>query len=168
MNTICNIKYIDAYYIDSSYGEEKELGKTKLRLHEAYGYISENDNSLLISFIKEIAGGENKDVVKGIVIPKKAVKSESLVFNKDIVEDISLGSLVSLDWRDVVFVSNKDRHDCSVMNTKGILFKVEDDHIVIKNPKTLRKYPEPIKSHPEEKPLFYIIPKSFIIEVSTA
>ncbi|OGD68846.1 hypothetical protein A2996_02305 [Candidatus Campbellbacteria bacterium RIFCSPLOWO2_01_FULL_34_15] len=170
MNEIYNIKYVDAFYIDSSYGINKKLGKTKLFTHEAYGYVQKNKDNIVITFIKEKTASlerinKKNDLVKGLIIPDTAILSESLKFKTDAIEKISLRSYISVVWRDVVFVSNEPRYDCSLMYTEGFLFRVEKDHIVIKNPETIRTYPKPIKNHPSEKPLFYIIPKSFIKEI---
>lgn len=172
MSKIYNIKYIDAYYIDSSYGHNKKLKKTKLFLHEAFGYLKKNGNNIIVTFIKENEVNNKdkkdrkKDIIKGLVLPNTAIVSLSSTSKINITKKIPVGSCVAVNWRDMVFVANQPRYDCSVMYTEGILFRVEKDHIVLKNPETIRAYPKPIVNHPAEKPIFYVIPKSFITDIT--
>lgn len=67
-------------------------------------------------------------------------------------------------WDDIVFVQNDLRNECSRMYTEGVIFQNNSDHIVIKDPETIRTHPLPIKNHPKVKPVYYIIPKSIITE----
>ena len=164
MDNIYNIKYIDAYYVDRNDSFD-ELKESKLHLHEVYGYLEKNKSNIIITFIKEVCEDscKNNEFVKGIIIPDTAIYSVSLETNLDIAKNFSIGSNIKVEWRDIVFVSNQKRNDCSIMNTQGILYKVEKDHLVIKEPQTLRSYPEPKKKHPDDSdPAFYVIPKAFI------
>ncbi|VAW25290.1 hypothetical protein MNBD_BACTEROID04-1997 [hydrothermal vent metagenome] len=168
MDKIYNIKYVDAYY---SYA--KNINKTKLLLHEAYGYIEKNNNNIVIVFLKESGVGvettikEKKNIIKGLIIPDTALVSVSSIRdNLDVLNDLIEGMFLSVTWRDVVYVANRPRYDCSIMRTEGVLCKIESDHIVIKNPKTIRTYPLPRKNYPTKKPNYYIIPISFVSDVS--
>jgi hypothetical protein len=64
------------------------------------------------------------------------------------------GDKVSITWKDIVHVVNLDRRDCSVMETSGVVYRVYNDFILIKNPDTVRTHPLPIQSHPMDKPKF--------------
>ncbi len=168
MNDIYHIHYVDAYYIDISYGAKKALGETRLIPHEAYGYMYQKKDTLIIIFIRKKHEKENDEgnLIKGLVLPDTALVSVVKDFGNDIIKNIKVGSSVSLTWRDSVFVANQPRYDCSEMLTEGVLYRVEKDHIVIQNPVTRRTHPLPTKNHPEEKPLYYIIPISFITSIS--
>jgi len=168
MDKIYNIKYVDAYY---SY--EKNITQTKLSLFEAYGYVEKNADNLVIIFIKKLGIKnektikENEDIIKGLVIPYTALVSAVRTFKTNILKNLAEGSSVTVKWRDLVFVANLPRYDCSTMYTEGILFKIASDHIVLKNPKTIRIYPYPVKNHPEsEIPSYLIIPISFITNIT--
>lgn len=168
MEKIFNIKYVDAYYIYA-----KDLGATKLSLHEAHGYVERNGNNIIIIFIKK-RGTSSKEIiknkeniVKGLVIPDTALSSVVDKYNSDILNNVTKGSSVKVEWRDIVYVANLPRYDCSVMYTEGILFRIEKKHIVLKNPETIRTYPTPIKNHPEGNPATYlVIPVSFIKDIT--
>lgn len=168
MEKIYSIKYVDAYY---SYA--KKISETKLSAHEAYGYVEKHADNFVIIFIKKrkisnkktIEG--NKNIVKGLVIPCTALVSSVDAYKTDILKNITAGSSVAVTLRDVVYVANMPRYDCSIMYTEGVLFRIEKDHIVIKNPETIRVYPRPIKNHPEGKPAtFFVVPISFITDIA--
>jgi len=168
MEEIYKIKYVDAYYIF-----ENEIGTTKLSPHEAFGYVKKNRDNIIITFVKKVSvsGGQERAndnfIVKGLVIPDSALLSVSKDFKITIPSNLKESSLVAVAWRDVVYVGNTERRDCSVMYSEGILHSVHDDHIVLKNPETIRTYPAPVINHPSGKPTYYIIPKSFITDIKT-
>lgn len=167
MNDIYNIKYIDAYYL-----YDKECPKTELSIHEAYGYLQEYNGSLILEFIKNIksesgikSNDHKSDILKGLIIPEKSVFSVSQVFKILELENMKINSKVSIKWSDVVYIANQPIRECSIMETVGIIEKIGNDHLVIKDPDTKRIYPLPDKKHPDHKPTYYVIPKSLIIEI---
>lgn len=161
MDKIYNIKYVDAYY---SYA--KNIDETKLVVHEAWGYMKKNGDNIVITFIKWKRTHGKEEVALGLVIPDTALISKKDTFDKKILENFEIGMSVVVTWRDVVIFDFADsRNDCPVMYTEGILLKIENDHIVLKDPETIRTYPTPVKNHPTEKPNFYIIPISFIMKI---
>lgn len=165
MDKIYNIKYTDAFYINS-----KNIGQTKLHAYETYGYLKKCNENLIVVFIKEyktsIKEIKNKKlkIIKGLIIPDIALLSTNNKFKNNKLKHIKIGSNVSVTWRDIVYVANLPRYDCGIMYTEGILFRTEKDHIVIKNPETIRTHPLPIENHPTKKPNYYIIPTSFIVD----
>lgn len=167
MDKIYNIKYVDA-----SYSYEKKIKQTKLDLYEAYGYVKKNKNNIIIIFIKKRKIGVGKiinrkeSVPMGLVIPDTALILTSRVYKNEIMKNVSINSSISVTWRDVVHVENLPRYDCSIMYTEGILVKIESDYVVLKDPKTIRTYPTPVKNHPGSGlPTCLVIPISFITDI---
>ncbi len=170
MNDVYKIKYIDASYIDSSYKKNKRLGKTRLHYYEAYGYLHKNGSDIVLIFIKENKKKQlekTTEIIKGLVIPDTAIVSVTKKNNNTILGVIKKGSCVEVWWRDIVIVTNQPVYESSVMYTEGVLFRIEKDHIIIKNPETIRTYPLPVRNHPPEKPLYYIIPLLLITNILT-
>ncbi len=163
MSKIYNIHYVDAYYL-----YDDEIGETKLSPHEAYGYMEKNNDNLVIIFIKKVEDSQNQIIVKGLVIPNTALISALGSATNDILlRNIEVGSRIKIEWQDIVYVANILRRDCSVMYTEGVLVKIEKDHIVIKNPETIRTYPRPVQNHPGGGlPTYLVLPISFITDIS--
>lgn len=167
MGIIYNIKYIDAYYSTA-----ETFDGVKIFLHEAYGFVDKNGNNIVITFIKKKGSSfkevreKNEDIQMGLVIPDTSLVSVAHGYPQDILEDVSLGSSVSVVWRDIVYVAHMPRYDCAIMYTEGVLVKIEGNCIVLKNPETIRTHPLPIKNHPVEKSTYYTIPISFISKIS--
>lgn len=162
MNKIYNIKYVDAYHTYT-----KKIGQTKLYQHKAYGYIKKNSNNIIIAFIKRKLAHKKEEAALGLVIPDTALISKKNNINDKKLEDFKIGMSVAIIWRDLVIFDSADlRSDCPIMYTEGVLFRINQDHIVLKNPETIRTYPAPIKNHPIKKPNFYIIPISFITNIT--
>lgn len=164
-NKLSIIKYVDAYY---SYARNTE--QTKLVLHEACGWVAKNGNTVIVTFIKKIDGhvknSKNKILVKGLVIPITALASHYKQAVYKIPKDIKRGTTIAVTWRDIRYVANMRIDDCSIMYTEGVLSKIEKDHIVLSKPETIRIHPTPVINHPIERPTFYVIPVSFITEIS--
>lgn len=162
MSKIYNIHYVDAYY---SY--DNEIGETKLSPHEAYGYVEKNNDNLVIIFIKKGGAEKDQNIIKGLIMPNTALISTLGSVGNDILSNVEVGSRIKMEWRDIVYVANQPRRDCSMMYTEGVLVKIEKDHIVIKNPETIRAYPKPIKNHPGGGlPTYLVVPVSFITDIS--
>jgi len=161
MDKVYNIKYVDAYYTD-----KKNLGQTKLSLHEAWGYVKRNGNNIIITFIKKRLSNGQEESALGLIIPDTALISKKYEVKNKIPTNLKIGESIAVTWRDIVIFDSGDlRNDCSIMYTEGILFRIEKNHIVLKNPETVRTYPTPIRNHPIEKPCYYIIPTSFITDI---
>ena len=87
-------------------------------------------------------------------------------YSTNILKNLKEDSTVEVIWRDIVYVANLPRYDCSVMYSEGSLFRIEKDHIVLKDPETIRTYPSPTKNHPGSgRPTYLIIPISFITSI---
>jgi len=168
MDKIYNIKYVDA-----SYSYEENINQTKLDSYEAYGYVKKNKNNIVITFIKKHVVDEKKssdeeiNIIKGLVIPDTSLVSVSSAYRTNILEGININSVVSVIWRDVVRVANLPRYDCSVMYTEGILIKIGSDYVILKDPRTIRTHPTPIKNHPGGGlPTYLVVPISFITDIT--
>jgi hypothetical protein len=161
MDEVYNIKYVDAYY---SY--EKELGETKLSLHEAYGYVKRNKNNIVITFIKRKYSNGKEEPALGLVIPNTAIISKEDVVNYKILNDFKVGVSAAVTWLDIVIFDSGDiRNDCPIMYTEGNLSKIEKDHIVLEDPETIQTHTNPVRNHPVKKPSYYIIPTSLISDI---
>lgn len=162
MDKIYNIKYVDA-----SYTYTKSIDHTKLFVHEAYGYMKRNNDNIIITFIKKKLINGTEETAKGLVIPDTALISKKNTLSNNILLSFKTGKSLAVTWKDIVIFDSGDlRNDCPIMYTEGILYRIEKDHIVLKDPETIRIYPNPIKNHPVKKPNFYTIPKSLIIEIT--
>jgi hypothetical protein len=159
MNKFSKIQYTDAYYIL----EEPDVLQTLLPKNEAFGYVEKKENTIVVHFIlrKDSNDSLNAKMVMGLVLPISSIDTQNYLKELDHIQE---NSLVALTWEDVVFLQNDEIRGVSTMYTEGIVIQNNSDHLVIKNPETLRIKPEPVKNHPQVKPLYYVIPKSFIIE----
>jgi len=158
-------------YVDASYTYDEDLSEAKLSVFEAHGYVEKVADNIVIIFIKKRGTNiqetiKNKEnIVKGLVIPNSALISAVNINKNKILDGITEGLLVTVTWRDIVYVANTPTYDCATMYTEGTLVKIEKDHIILKNPETIRTYPFPVKNHPAEKPSYYTIPISLIAEI---
>lgn len=168
MDDIYRIRYVDAQYTYA-----KSIGKTGLPPHEAYGYIIRNADTIVVIFIKKrgtdcekIVRGK-EDVIKGLVIPNTALMSVVETYTTTLLENLDISSQVTVTWRDVRYVANMPVYECAIMQTEGVLYRIEKNHIVIKDPRTIRTYPMPMKNHPENgHPTYLVIPTSFITDIN--
>lgn len=171
MDKIYNIKYVDAYYTYA-----KDSTETHLPLHEAYGYVERNGGNVVIIFIKKRSTDikrsmdKKEPIVEGLIIPDAALIPVVETSTIDIVKNIALGTPVAVVWRDMIHVANMSIYECSVMHSKGVLYRIEKDHIVLKEPETIRTYPThiKIKNHPmiDKPPTYVMIPTSFITDIT--
>ena len=164
MKNIFCIQYVDAYYV---YSEKRD--QTFLKPHRAYGYVVPDPVSTIILFTieKDKKYKKGEEIYEGLIIPTKALKPYQLKKFIALEKEIQncRGAHSAVIWLDVVHVGGLARSECAQMYTEGVLHRIEKDHIVIKNPETIRVYPAPVRNHPEKKPTFYIIPKSFIEKI---
>jgi len=156
MKNIYKVKYVDAFYFYN-----QECPKIKVKVHEAYGYLTRKKNNIFLEFIKSTRTRNNK-IIKGLIIPNSALISEYM--NKKNGFVFRKGSKVSIHWQDVVYVANTIRQKSSIMYSVGVVFRTADKYVVLKSPETKRIYPKPRIQHPQEQPTYYVIPKSLIIE----
>ena len=164
MDTIANVKYVDAFYVYST-----EILSSQLSIHEAHGYFKENIDNYTLTFIQGIDKSLPKslhDIIRGLIIPKSALLSNIQNFNGKLFENLKLGSTVEIIWEDIVYMENSDRKEVSLMETLGSIEMIGDEQIVVKSPNTKRIKPLPSKDHPEKKPTFYVIPKSLIQSIT--
>ncbi len=164
---IYNIKYVDA-----SYTYEKNIGKKKLSVHEAYGYVKKIEYNIIILFIKERKTidemlTDNSEIGMGIVIPDTALLSVVGNYKTDILDKITTGVNVEITWRDVTFVMNMAIYQCTTMYTEGLLYRISSDHIILRDPQTISVHPGPVNNLPGRGlPTYLVIPISFILDIS--
>jgi hypothetical protein len=169
MEKIYKIKYVDA-----SYSYEEKINQEGLDNCEAYGYVERNGNNIIVSFLKKVGVADSlmkskEKIADGLVIPDTALISRIRLHKTEILNNMEIGLSVSVTWRDVIHVANLPIYECSTMYTEGILFEIEKDYIVLKNPKTLRVKPEPRKNHPGSGlPTYLVIPVAFISNIEAA
>lgn len=180
MEKIYNIDYVDAYYsyepdlyTKEYYTHKKDLKvkSTSVHFFNAYGYVEKCGSDIVVAFIKKkgVSLKETIDkrdsIVEGLIIPDVALLSKIRECNNNIIKGVEIGSRVAVTWRDPTYIRRLSEYDCSVMYTEGTLYKIEKDHIVLKDTETIRTHPMPVKNHPAGKPMWYIIPISFIKDV---
>lgn len=180
MEAVRQIFYVDAHYSYEpdlytkeyyTHKEDLRTESTSVYFFSAYGYIEKHGSNIIVAFIKKRGVSlketikKNENIVDGLVVPDIALFSKSRECGRNILQGIKTGSRVSVTWRDVVYVANQPRYDCSVMYTEGTLYKIEKDHIVLKDTETIRTHPLPVKNHPAGRPLWYIIPIAFIKDI---
>lgn len=177
MDKIYNVKYVDAHssyepdlYTKEYYTYKKDLieRSTSVYSFSAYGYVEKRGDDIIIAFIKKkgiplkntIEKGEK--IVDGLVIPESSLASKANLYNRGILKEVKIDSRVAVTWRDPTYIKRLSEYDCSTMYTEGILYKIEKDHIVLKDTETIRTHPMPVVNHPAGKPMWYIIPTSLI------
>jgi len=164
MKLVSNIHYTDAYYIS----EPVESPVTKLPHNEAFGFVKKGtDESIIISFIRKSDDGEDGEgygpnhIVRGLIIPESALLSRQNDYLEEL-KSLKTSERVAVTWKDVVHVANMSRNSSSIMYTEGLLVNNHSDHIVLKDPETIKTHPTPVKNHPPVQPFYYVIPKSAI------
>lgn len=100
-----------------------------------------------------------------MIIPEVALLSVKSSFSHGVLKGVKIDSRVAVTWCDISAVIDSLRYDCGIMYTEGTLYKIEKDHIVLRDTETIRVHPMPVKNHPAGKPLWYIIPISFIKDI---
>lgn len=180
MDTVRQIFYIDAWssyepdlYTKEYYTHKEDLREktTSVYFFSAYGFVEKHGDDIVIAFIKKkgvplretIEGG--KEIVDGLVIPESSLASKANLYDRDILKEVKIGSRVAVIWHDPTYIRRLSGYDCSIMYTEGTLYKIEKDHIVLKDTETIRTHPMPVKNHPAGKPMWYIIPISLIKDV---
>ena len=74
---------------------------------------------------------------------------------------------ITITWHDVrVYSPQQKQVSLSEMKTSGLLVKETEDFYFVKDPITVRV--ESGRPHPEEKPTFYLIPKSMAVSIEEA
>ncbi|MGB2580690.1 MAG: hypothetical protein WBC83_03270 [Minisyncoccia bacterium] len=180
MDKIYNIKYVDAWssydadlYADKYYTDKKDLKakSTSVYFFSAYGFVERHGSDIVVAFIKKRGVPLNETIKKkekiidGLVIPDVAMLSKVSLFSHSVLKGLKMDSRVAVTWRDPTYIKRLPEYDCSVLYTEGTLHKIEKDHIVLRDTETIRVHPMPIKNHPAGRPLWYVIPISFIKDV---
>lgn len=144
----------------------KSTKNTRPMLHEAYGFVTEGNNTIVVEFIlpqKETT----KDIIKGLVVPRGALRAQvhKTMFPHNI-ESI-VGTQVCVRWRDVVYVANMPQRESSTMESCGVLIGTHERCVVLSRPQTTRIDPLPERSHKDEGATFLMIPFSFVVGISS-
>ena len=169
MEKFLKIEYIDAKYTNQAVS----LVIVILDAHQAYGSLATTSNSdyILDYVVTDNPNFKNK-IMEGLILPKGSLVSEykdknyQEQFIKSFNDNgIKIKDKVEITWKDVVHVIDSTQVECSIMYTEGIIHRIYNDFILVSNPETIRSYPLPVKNHPPVKPLYYVIPKSFILEI---
>ena len=165
-------KFSNVHYVDAYYGlEEQENLTTELPHNDAFGQITKGkNNSTIVHFIDKVIKEDylnDNTIISGLILPARSIISKSKNGFIEGLESLKVGQSVSVTWEDVVHVANNKRNDCSILYTEGIISKNNSDHLVIQNPETIRTHPLPIQNHPKVRPIYYVIPKSFITSINT-
>lgn len=180
MDKIYNIKYVDAWssydsdlYADKYYTYKKDLKtkSTSVYFFSAYGFVERHGSDIVVAFIKKKGIPlketiEKKEkIIDGLIIPDGALLSKATLFSHSVLKGLKMDSRVAVTWRDPTYIKRLPEYDCSILYTEGTLYKIEKDHIVLRDTETIRVHPMPVKNHPAGKPLWYTIPISFIKDV---
>ncbi|MEX0909954.1 MAG: hypothetical protein WDZ75_01535 [Candidatus Paceibacterota bacterium] len=96
-----------------------------------------------------------------MIIPESALLSRQNEYLEEL-KSLKTSERVAVTWKDVVHVANMSRNSSSIMYSEGFLLKDGGDHIVLKDPETIKIHPTPVKNHPPFQPFYYVIPKSAI------
>jgi len=180
MDKIYNIKYVDAWssydsdlYADKHYTYKKDLRtkSTSVYSFNAYGFVERHGSDIVVAFIKKKGIPlketiEKKEkIIDGLIIPDVALLSKASLFSHNVLKGVKTDSRVAVTWRDPTYIKRLAEYDCSVLYTEGTLYKIEKDHIVLKDTETIRVHPMPVVNHPAGRPLWYTIPISFIKDI---
>jgi hypothetical protein len=156
MNKIFAVRYIDALYF-----KKNELEKfSNFIVHVAVGWLSVFDKHIVVCFSKK-----NKTAERGLLIPKQAIIFEKKQEVKDVFDYKLLiaGLVIGIYWIDIVYFNNGNvPKSPTEMYSEGEFFSITDGSIIIKKPETLALNKKDIINHPNIKPAFCVIPKSFI------
>lgn len=180
MDKIYNIKYVDAWssyepdlYTDKYYDDKSDLRtkSTSVYFFNTYGFMERHGNDIVIAFIKKNGIPlketiEKKEkIVDGLVIPSGALLSNATPLDHNVLNGLKIDSRVAITWSDPTYIKRLSEYECSVLYTEGTLYKIEKDHIVLRDTETIRVHPMPVKNHPAGRPLWYVIPISFIKDI---
>lgn len=79
---------------------------------------------------------------------------------------LKIGTRIGVYWQDVRVYHDGELYGTSQAYTEGILADLQTDHILIKDPETIITNDTGTKNHPESKPLYYLIPRSLVKDIS--
>lgn len=161
MQQIYLIEYVDA---QCAYSISKQLS-AGLNRHEAFGYITERGEDIIVSFAQDLTA----TIYMGLVIPRGMLVTQAPIAIPKVRKKLKVGASVLVTWLDVVFFSiNAPRTTSTVVETRGRIRAIHTDHVVISDPETHIVKPGPRRPHPEKKPLLYRIPLGAITSVVNA
>jgi len=165
MERIVALRYIDAFY-----SEKRTLRKKEFTPHIAVGeLVFVSPDSGTVSFTEEDGIPE-----KGLLLPREAIVFEKKNRKRSAgtntlaaaVKKLKNGDAIGIFWKDIIyFEKGIVPQSCAVMYTEGKLHAVTADAVIVKNPETIRVKPSKIVNHPLTRPLFYVIPRSFITSI---
>lgn len=180
MNTVRQIFFVDAWFSYEpdlytkeyySYKEDLRVKTTSVHAFSAYGFVEKHGSDIVIAFIKKKGVSlkeaiEKRDsIVDGLVIPEVSLSSKANSCNHHVLSGVEVGARIAVTWRDPTDIRRLAEYDCSVMYTEGTLYKIQDNHIVLRDTETIRVHPMPVVNHPAGRPLWYIIPIAFIKDI---
>lgn len=158
MQQICLIEYVDAQY---EYDSSNPL-ETGLHHYEAFGYVTEHNDDIIVSFAQDLEGLMHM----GLVIPRGMLITKASTVTPKVQKQLVVGATAMITWSDVVFFTkNAPRTESTVMETRGQIEAIGADHVAISNPHTQVVAPGPRRDHPEKKPSLYRIPLGAITNV---
>lgn len=163
-------KIIALRYIDAFYSTEKELSSNILIPHYAIGKpVSVFHEHITISFIEK-----SHRPWKGLLLPWEALilgkqqeTTESACIQHKI-KNIKIGTAVSVLWKDLVYFENGVLPMFpTLMCTKGTLYSVTPEVVILKNPETTKVVPKSIQRYQKGSAgtSFLVIPKCFITDI---
>lgn len=74
--------------------------------------------------------------------------------------------IVGVWWTDLHAYDGAGRHEPTAAYTEGELIPTRSAYLVIRNPETLVW--NPLRNHPQKRPLFYCIPWTLVVSVVPA
>lgn len=146
-------------YVDATYSTQIEGVHLKPRIHTAYGYVTDRDRSLVVSFIEKQPNWlssvlKRKFIVKGLLIPKESLLSVTNTTGG--LTQHAVGTRLRIWWRDVVYLANVYERPAHIMRTQGILKAVDKHYVLIENQTTKRTWPLPQRAHVQSAKLIMI------------
>lgn len=161
MKTICLVEYIDAWRAD----KEIEVADRKLPINEAFGWISETESDIVVSFAKNTFD----QVYEGLVIPRGMLASKANQLDPKLAPLLRTGAETRIIWSDMVHFNKHFPQDKSVVvETTGYVSAIYSDHVVITNPDNRILSSGDKGSHLLQKAFCYRIPLGAILEVHPA
>ena len=173
------VEYTDAKYIDyTGTSDEYYENNFTLNKYESFGILSIHKDYIVNYF-----NSKDKELGRGIIIPKSArieiynaklftvcnIKIRNLISElKSSYIKLKLSKMlnqkIEVEWKDIVYFEESKHvptYESSTMLATGVLHKITNLFIVIKDAKNMRILPTS-SNHPDYKVRFYLIPLDFI------
>jgi hypothetical protein len=143
MNVITNIRYVDAGYVTTPNLSPSFAPS----VYEVYGYVQPLVRSILVRYVTLIPSNMQNVVIEGLVLPMQAVESRHIHVDTSTYAEVLPNTRIVVVWYDVVHLTHATVRECHTMRTEGFFERVAGKHIIIREPKTIRIEPEPVKVH---------------------